>query len=190
MYFHHHSEDRQTDLKLESNRCTGTVKSGAQCKRNVIIGQKTCHLHRVNKKVQQSTVPAAGKGLFAYRKNAPANAIIFKNKDHITDYNGEVINTAELLRRYGDYTGEYAIQIDRNTYEDGARTRGLGTLVNHSGNKKKVNAKFSVKRTKRIALVATKNIRNNTEIFINYGDEYQFNEPGTCNSTNRKKHVC
>ena len=82
------------------------------------------------------------------------------------------------MERYGSYTAPYGIQISKRQNEDGALHRGIGSLVNHPPHNGRSNARFSVSK-QRIVLVATKNIRNNQEIFVNYGRDYRFNELAT-----------
>ena len=54
-----------------------------------------------------------------------------KEGDEIIPYFGENVTRHELDRRYGhNNTAPYGIQ-KRNGFEDGALSRGVGTLVNH-----------------------------------------------------------
>ena len=131
-------------------------------------------------KIKQSSIPALGKGLFAYDATKNANDIIFKKGEQIINYLGHHIDIDELNRRYDHYTAPYAIQLKRNDYIDAADKRGIGSLINHTNNKNKSNAEFiSVYNTRpqEIKIRATKNITNNEEIFVNYGAEYRFDEP-------------
>ena len=60
-------------------------------------------------------------------------------------------------------------------------------MINHSN--ARVNCRFSIGHNNRANIVATKTIKYNQELFLNYGSEYQLNED-TCSSTNRSKHTC
>ena len=68
MYFHFHSDDnKHIDRKLVTRRCEHVKENNQQCKNKITIGQKLCHIHRLNElhlKVKQSNIPNAGKGLF------------------------------------------------------------------------------------------------------------------------------
>lgn len=116
--------------------------------------------------------------------------IVFNENDEICEYTGEMINNAELTKRYGRYTAPYAMQVasiqeeEGGLFEDGAIRRGIGTIINHS--KKDKNADFVIQvingRNTYIKLVATKAIRNGQEIYVDYtkgndiNQHYIFNE--------------
>ena len=71
---------------LACERCQGKTKGGSQCSRKTCIGTGWCHTHLLNEKhlrIQMSTIPYAGKGLFAMDKTKPANAIIFRTGTEI-----------------------------------------------------------------------------------------------------------
>jgi len=190
-YFHFQSDDSNFNAKLQSIQCEAVKKNGQQCKNHTIIGQKYCHSHRrvlLHLQIKKSTIAEAGKGLFAIGKG-----IIFRTGDRICMYNGELINARELIRRYHDDTAPYGIQLHNKNgheqYEDAATERGIGSLANHSRNRNKINARLSISRNNRAQLIATKNIRSGTEIFVNYGPDYRFNED-VCSSTNKSKQAC
>lgn len=191
-------EDAFTCL-LQCERCTATTKTGRRCARNTCIGIKYCWMHLLSMKklrIKESTIPNSGKGLFAIDKTKGPRAIIFKgprrgtdNGETIIEYDGEIINDDELVRRYGEYTGPYATRGGPDINEDGACKRGVGNLANHKTGAQ-ANAKFKHKLNGRggtfdhFELVATKPIRNDDEIFINYfgrgrRGEYRFDEPIT-----------
>jgi hypothetical protein len=190
-YFHFHTaEGLHFDAPLISSQCEYINENDTQCKNRCLIGLTLCWIHteKIYKcKIKDSTIENAGKGLFAYDKTKD-NDIIFRPGDVICGYNAEVITEDEINERYGDYTSPYGIKLNKNLYEDGALYRGLGTLCNHV-NASKANAKLSLSnRINRVQIKATKNIRNNKEIFVNYGNEYLFNEEGVEYSTNNKKN--
>jgi hypothetical protein len=147
-------------------------------------------LHKL--RVKDSTIPGAGKGLFAQTKNniIPVGSIptrdreiIFRKGQKIIDYNGEKMGMPGITERYGEYTAPYALKVRGAHYEDAACKRGTGAMVNHSA-RSRSNARFSfvakdqddeLGRPKSVVL-ADKVIRDGDEILINYGDDYQFNE--------------
>ena len=186
-YFHYHTPDFNTNLQLQSMRCITIKKNGQQCKNIVVIGMPCCRSHlqtEYNVAVRPSQIPNAGKGLYAYNGEPYNNEIVFRTGQKICPYYGEIINLQTLEDRYGIYTAPYGIQVDNNTYEDGARMRGVGSLINHRANP---NVRYSVGRDKKIYIVAIKNIRNNVELYANYGRDYVFNEP-IQTTTNKQKY--
>jgi hypothetical protein len=122
-------------------------------------------------KIAKSTIPNAGKGLFAANKNVPNDAIIFRKGQTIIDYRGEKIDEDELNERYGSYTAPYAVKVADNEYTDAACQRGVASNANSNVNTgHSNNATLSLdRRNRRINLKATKNIRNGMEIFASYG---------------------
>lgn len=176
---------------MEKRECVGRTKSGARCLRNVFIGQPYCFQHMVpnlHLKIKPSTLPNAGKGLFAWFPQAP-NHIVFQRNQQICDYEGEFIDKTKLNNRYGEYTAPYAIAVREGTnprYEDAALHRGIGSLANHN-TRRHINASFVVKRldgrNHHIALKAIRPISHGDEIFVDYGAAYLFHEPTTHTQT-------
>jgi hypothetical protein len=166
----------QTHLLAE--QCRYLKPDGEHCNRMVVTSIPFCPQHlaiELNLKVKKSTIPHAGKGLFAYDPNKGANAIVFRANQLICPYDGEIINNAELRRRYRQFTAPYGIQIANNRYEDAARIRGVGCYVNHSDNENLINCRLAVSNN-RIVIKATKIIKNNKELFADYGEDYRFDE--------------
>lgn len=174
---------------LVSKRCSCLSSNGERCRIKSVIGSTFCWIHLLHQKhlrIKESNIANAGNGLFAlWVKNPPEDGIIFREGDEIIRYHGEVINNAELNHRYGRYTAPYGIQINRNRFEDAARERGPGSLINHTANKTLANCRFAVSRNNRdrslddkIVVKATRNIMNGQEILVNYGNQYRFNERG------------
>ena len=132
-------------------------------------------------KNKPSTIPNSGKGLFAWNPNAPNN-IVFKKNEEICNYNGELIDKTQLENRYGEYTAPYGIEVKGGAnpiYEDGALTRGIGTIANHKKGRN-ANAHFVIKklnhRNHHIALKAIRPILHGEEVFVDYGRDYLFSE--------------
>ena len=172
------NNDVQFEGKLHTGRCSAHTKAGTRCKRHCIIGYEYCYTHLEKEKelkIKDSTIPQADKGLYAFNHTKPANEILFRRDQTITDYNGQHINEAQLNQRYGEYTAPYTVRINQNYYVDSALKRSVGSLANTSNNN---NARLSTNTVnKTIKLKATKPIRNNQEIFVSYGRAYQLNEP-------------
>jgi hypothetical protein len=195
-YFHFHYHDatnpnksRVFSHKLDSQRCTFIKANGQQCKRQCVIGLPCCRSHldlRYHVAVKPSTIPHSGLGLFAHDLYKGDNDIVFKAKEKICPYEGEIIDKRELEKRYGEKTAPYGIQIYNDRYEDAATHRGIGSLVNHKSGIQ-ANCEFMISN-KFIWIRAKKNIRNGDELFVSYGRRYHLHERGVVSSTNHKKH--
>lgn len=94
-----------------------------------------------------------------------------------------------LLDRYGDYTAPYGVQVKKDTYEDGATERGIGSLPNHTDHAH-ANAELYTTHqpTSQVRVRAIRPIRNTDEILLDYGNEYHLHEEGVSYSTNRNRH--
>jgi hypothetical protein len=193
-YFHFHYPNHEYDVQLQSWQCAHLKPDDTYCKRRVVIGLPLCYQHTASDyklKIKESSIPNAGLGLYAYDKTKEIGDIVFdfnnrtKKGVKICPYFGEVIDEPTLISRYGQYTAPYGIKLNNGLYEDGARERGIGSLLNHK-NKIHCNCKFSVGRDNRIYIVSTKKIKNGDELFVNYGRDYKFNDP-VQTSTNRNK---
>ena len=166
---------------LHCERCIATNKNGSQCKRQVCIGLPYCFSHLQSLKylkIKPSTIPNAGKGLFASQTGVRPNAVVFNTNAVIIEYAGEIITSREIIQRYNYYNAPYAIRINSNRYEDAALERGAASLANHeeytTGNA--VFRPFKRNNQDFMRLIATKPIRNGEEIFADYGADYDFND--------------
>ena len=173
--------------KLYSEQCTAQTEKGQACKRICCIGTPFCWTHLLFHRylrIKQSTIPGAGKGLFAVApKTDDIKQLVFYKNEKIIEYDGELMHHQELEKRYGRYTAPYGVVVNekRDLYEDGALQRGAGTLCNHATGHK-ANARLGVSHS-RIVLYATRRIMNGEEIFVNYGARYKFNEPTEYSTT-------
>jgi len=184
------NEVRYTAL-LHGTRCTHiNPNNRRRCTRKVYIGINLCWQHDrtdLKLKIAPSTIPNAGKGLFAFdnrKKNNRRNrTVIFNAGTTICQYNGEIVTREILDNRYGDMTAPYGIRINasRNQYEDGAKYRGIGTLSN-TNDDNDINAEFRI-RNGRVVLIANKAIYDGDEIFANYMNDYNLNEEGVSYNT-------
>jgi len=111
--------------------------------------------------------------------NSNSNEIIFRKGDKIVKYMGEIINLDELIDRYGNKTGPYAIMISKNRYEDGGCGSLANTLSGHNNATLSISKGFA-------CLKCVKNIHNGNEIYLSYGKSYKFNEPGVESYTSKK----
>ena len=191
-YFHFHTDDFNFDKKLSSRFCKFIKTNDRRCRNRCVIGLDYCHIHTKNElklQIKKSTIEKPGKGLFAFGN---PNEIIFKKNSKICNYNGQLINEETLNERYDEYTAPYAIRLHNNKYEDAATVRGIGSTANHSNNRNKINARLSIKRNNTAQLMSIKNIKGGQEIFVDYGNEYLFQDEddNVCISTNRNKYKC
>jgi SET domain-containing protein len=178
-YFHFHAPNHQFDEQLKSFTCGHIKPDNTNCKRKVVMGLPLCFQHTESDyklKVKESTIANAGLGLFAYDKSKGENEVVFTRGQKICPYYGEVIDEPTLMKRYGEYTAPYGIQLNKKMYEDASTMRGIGSLINHKITSQ-TNCYFSLGKNNRINIVASKNIKNYEQLFINYGREYRFNEP-------------
>ena len=158
--------------------------TGRRCQRKQYIGFNLCFQHLATDKrlkIKESTIRGAGKGLFAYN-GTNNDEIVFKMGERIIDYNAEIITTEEINKRYGeDNTAPYTVRINKDLVEDGACQRSSASIANNRPLSYS-NTKFYL-YNKKIYLKAIKNIRNNQEITIDYGNEYIMNQEGNQHET-------
>ena len=178
--FENEEGDHHFDCRFHSKQCQFIKPNGQRCRNKVVMGLPLCHTHLLSQKhlkIKVSTIPYAGKGLFALNKSQAENAIIFKKGEKIIDYTGEHIDLQELNHRYGEYTAPYVLLVNRDNFIDPACERSVGAFANTKLRKNDNNATFSVSnRNGTASIKATKNIRNGDEIFVYYGNQYNLNE--------------
>lgn len=176
---------------LQCAQCSATARNGQQCKKNACIGVPFCWMHLLsqhNLRIKESSIPGAGKGLFAMSRNTPSDGIVFQKDQVICRYYGEAVTQDILQERYGDYTAPYGIHVRGTAFEDAGCKRGIGSLANHAPNSR-ANARYSYQlhNGSPVSFIrATKNIRNGSEVLVNYGRDYNFAE-GTQQQTIRRR---
>jgi hypothetical protein len=168
------------DCIVDCKQCEATAKNGNRCKIKTCFSLPFCHIHLPKEygvKVKQSTIPQAGKGLFATKE--------FKVNELICPLWGNEKSIQQHDQEYGNNnTAPYSVQLNRNTIIDGSCKRYVGhnanTKLNADGSSslQRSNAKISINRrsTYKINLKATKTIKEGDEIFVYYGNEYQIPE--------------
>ena len=173
-------DDSTFQCPITRFRCEHVVAgTNTQCKRHQYIGFSLCYQHLAidaHMKIAPATNKDHGKGLFA--TNGTSNTdVVFNKDDRIIQYNGEVLNKAELDDRYGGNNKDsapYGFQVNNNKYVDSACLRSAGSLANHKP-LQTANAKlYFSPGNGNVYIRATKNIKNNQEIFVNYGRSYRF----------------
>ena len=112
-YFHFHSDTHNLDKRLKTIRCEFVKPNKQRCKNRCEMGLSYCWIHTLQQykvRVEQSTIPNAGLGLFVQDNKKGENDIIFRKGDIICPYNGEIITPEELIERYGNYTAPYGLK--------------------------------------------------------------------------------
>jgi hypothetical protein len=121
--------------------------------------------------VRKSRIPNAGKGLFT------TSAI--RKGDVVVEYLGDKLTWKQCLKRYKNREHEllYVFCVtDDNCIDAKPQPHELAQYANDANggakNKKfKNNSQYNIIK-KRAYIVATKNIPANSEILVDYGDEY------------------
>ena len=156
----------------ECVRCKANKKDGTQCKRKTCKISDYCYQHlKIEKQLQvkKSAIQGSGQGLYTTKK--------IKKGEKVVEYGGNFKTKA----RYEATDSGYGIQFNKNLVLDGNSTQhGNGRYANdcRSKNKKKKeckgnNSRFSTNTSLRTASPkATKTIPANTEVFVNYGNDY------------------
>lgn len=165
------------------DRCIAVTKSGTRCKLRTCKTGPYCWIHTESLshlRVLPSHVPNAGLGLYAMKRKAHNNEIVFKKDDKITDYKGRILTNAQYLPLTNAQT-TYVIQTSNNKYINANRTndpvgryvndcRGPHPVVNWRNN---CNSRFACANgANQCSIRATKNIRQGNEILADYGNAY------------------
>lgn len=158
----------------ECVRCAGRKRDGGRCSRRTCLYSKYCFQHAQKKKhlsIKNSTIPRAGKGLFA-AADLPRGTRI--------PYKGEMMTRQQVDERYpGDELGEYVLCFGRGRNQrcvDARSTQsGLGRYANDNrGTRYRANARFQDpgRRERWPQIVLTRAVRKGEEIFVAYGGDY------------------
>ena len=155
-----------------------------QCRRRTVIGTGYCWQHLLmfyHLRIEPSTIKkgdkSIGYGLFAA---GPPGPVVFRKGEVVVYYGGDKCSEKTMNDRYGEFTAPYGLEVGKKGSEvgyDGACDRGVGNLVNHKPDLK-ANTRFSVTTVdgeKIPCLRASKSIRANQELFVDYGREYRMN---------------
>jgi hypothetical protein len=161
-------------IMTPSQRCSASTNAGAQCAQRTAVAHMCWnHLRRdLGLRVQKSSVPDAGRGLFAAR-DLP--------KGRRVPYTGDLINTDG-----GRVGGAYVLETRNNVegIDAARRNSGLGRWVNdprgafdEQGRRRKANCKFTIHTPRgggqRVAAVRTlRPILKGEELLVKYGEQY------------------
>lgn len=187
-YFHFKANDHVFSKQLESVRYTGISKTGNQCGKRCLIGTSKCWIHLLSDhklRIKPATNPAMGLGLFACNRTDD-NAIVFRKDDLVIVYGGETITLATLHERYMRHTAPYGVEIRKDAlFKDCAVDRCIGGHINH-GTNRVANCRFVPYRGE-MKIRSVKNVRNNEELFVNYGRTYNQREQNVISTTSSRK---
>lgn len=200
---------------LEAIRCIH--QTGArQCLRRSIYTIPMCWQHLksdYNVIVKQTTLTdangdrLAGLGLFACNhRPVPGQVdLVFVRDQVIVPYVGKEYTRAQYDAKYpGDAAGPYGVPIENNRVVDAGPMRGVAALANdcrvqnrNRGDCERNNARIDEAGAGNYpVLVATRNIFDGDEIFINYGASYWSGVPrahrtvAPRNAYNRLRYKC
>lgn len=161
---------------LQCQQCAHVKADGLRCKNRVCFGTPVCWMHTKTKykvRAKTSTIPNAGKGLFA--------TALIPAGSWICPYIGEQLPKQCIEQRYGTQTAPYVEMKSSVAYIDSACMRGIGSMANAlflpNGKCRGLsahNCKSSLRTgLGQIWLKATKTIQAGQEIFHWYGNEYR-----------------
>jgi len=148
---------------MSCEQCKGVTKAGLRCKLKTCKFSPFCH-HHTKVEVRESTIPNAGRGLFAKKR--------INNKEKFGNYK---LGTQKMTQDQYDnkYPNDEATHVAkvRSYYYDAINPRksiaGMANTERGGRNNSKINNNGM--------LVATKNIAQDSEIFLAYGRSYRRN---------------
>lgn len=123
--------------------------------------------------LKKSLIPGAGKGLFV--KNE------IKRGEIVCEYEGEIVPWSVCEKRAEEGHEGYAFFITKNRCVDAYFTKeAIGRYANDAKGIGRVeglrnNAQYEIKTRqgeKRVFIVATRTIKANDEVFVDYGKDY------------------
>lgn len=195
MRFRFNSPNKHFTCTMHGQPCGAKLANGGTCRRRVVIGLPRCfsHLERDRSlRIKVSTVPGAGRGLFAYNrrkqrdKGGPGKVLLFKPRQVITELTGEVIPKNVTQNRYGNHTAPYATSLSSTKNINSACRRGVGAMINTHLDRTKWNCVLAPPVGGKIYVKATKPVHHDEELFCDYSNEYILHEPHTSHATKRR----
>jgi hypothetical protein len=169
----------------ECNRCAGVTKSGKECSRNTCMYPFYCWQHSPVLAIRDSTIPEAGKGLFAK---------VDMDKDDEIPFGGTRLSKKKVEELWpGDQVAPYVLcHEDRKYCYDASSTQsGFARYANDAKHaNKRPNALFEWNQHEQPILRLVKPISKDKEILTDYGDNYwgvDPNKEGIVKPAPRKK---
>jgi len=174
---------KQKKEGIDCSKCKATTHNGQRCKLTTCKGD-LCWLHLKSKehlRVKKSGIH--GYGLYAAKSKKSAPDTVFKPKQRITQYRGEVIDPKEKERRAEQKKDDYMADLSKGWAVDAVKTNTSAARYANDcrGTGKKCNSRFSRKFKKsphdeKVFLNAKKTIKDGDEILISYGPGYWGNQ--------------
>lgn len=109
-----------------------------------------------------------GLGIFAA---GPRSSVVFKRGEPIGQFGGELLQTAQVKRRYGDLDGPYIAELSSKRSRDGACLRYLTSMTNHARGAK-ANSRYKPWGRTDLMLVAKRPIKGGEEVLVDYGGSF------------------
>ncbi len=152
--------EKKMGLELvQRRRCSGRRHDGRRCRRRIAFCVKTCFEHDKNFRIKKSTIPGAGRGLFA------KNGLLVG--DVIDTYKGEFKTPEE----YNNGLSVYGMW-NRGLVIDAYRTQScISRLINDGRDERENNCRF-VSYMGNVYVVVIRNIRAGEELLASYGPLY------------------
>jgi len=157
-------------IDMGAQRCTASTKAGGWCKARTKYGCM-CWVHRAavdGTAIKESTIPGAGKGLFATRD--------FPNKAVIARYTGDLLNTQDGEDSEDGFEGsEYVLELSQLVSIDAARTDTAdGRLINDIHRTRlKPNVRFVPFHAQRtVTIKTTRAVKAGEEFLLSYGRSF------------------
>lgn len=171
---------------LTSGQCVAkTTKTGRRCRNISSMPFGICSQHlklyglrtgRTNLRIRRCRLDMPG--LFAYRRDLPDTAIVFRTGANIAPIFGRRISSKMVDTLYGaddDDVAPYAVMGEKSLVVDGACIRSSGSFSNTCTSQNEnctTNAELAPERGGLFPVIrATRNILNHQEILTNYGDD-------------------
>ena len=183
-------DDPQYECDVSCLRCEARSSGGGRCKNRTCLSLPFCWIHtrqKYNVKVAVSGIPNAGKGLFAFlsprerraRGQGLRDRPVFRPREWIAPITGDLKPLQEINDSYEPHTAPYGIRKNAREGFDGACNRTIGHTANTHRNRRRLNANIADRRGNDnegyvMWLRATRNINDGDEVFVDYGDDYEF----------------
>ena len=118
--------------------------------------------------IKASQIPKAGKGLYT--------AIPIYKDEVIALFKGEILSELQIQGRLKKGKDQYFIRMLDGTIMDSINTKCFAKYANdaqaYPNSSLKNCAKITIDEDDNVALIATRNIKTNEEIFCGYGKAY------------------
>lgn len=150
----------------------------------VNCGYRDCKNHLRNERqfaINYSTTQGAGLGCFLYGGGA-------NQGDILAEYTGEIITKETAKIRNSKY-----ILCNGKYYIDAEHVGSIARFINHARKDEKCNVEFrrveDADGTTKVVVVATADIQNEAELYVDYGPNYKFHAIRECKKRGKDNRV-